>query len=252
LKSSHRCSIFRGALFVLMVASSLGAVLGDEIHSAAAKGDVAKVTALLKRNPGLVSSKNEDGDTPLMTAILNSQIGVIQLLLAKKARTDVPDKVGILPLEQAVAAKNIQIVKLLLGHGTNVNLHNARSGDTALHTAARDGSDSAVELLLAKKAEVDARDNDGMTPLSVAALGGFKAIVVRLLGHGASVNSRDKSRWTPLHWAVSSGKPEVVGAVLAHKPDVSAKNNKGQTAMDLAESVHDSPIATLLRNAGAH
>jgi hypothetical protein len=43
-------------------------VEGDEIREAAGKGDLARVKALLQRNPELVSRKGKGGFTPLRDA----------------------------------------------------------------------------------------------------------------------------------------------------------------------------------------
>ena len=51
----------RAAVMVVVIAALAGVCLafGGEIHNAAGAGDLAKVQALLKGNPGLVSSRDE-------------------------------------------------------------------------------------------------------------------------------------------------------------------------------------------------
>ena len=50
-----------------------------------------------------------------------------------------------------------------------------------LCTRRRDGHKDVAELLLANKADVNARDNDGDTPLHMAAMKGHKDMVELLL-----------------------------------------------------------------------
>jgi hypothetical protein len=65
-----------------------------------------------------------------------------------------------------------------------------------------------VELLLSKKALIDARTNDGRTPLIEAAA--KSAIISRLLiDRGADINARDENGITPLHMA-AAGDIELV------------------------------------------
>jgi uncharacterized protein len=60
-------------------------LMAGPIHDAAKKGDLAKVQALLKGDPSLVRSRDEDGGTPLFWAAANGHKEVVRLLLANKA-----------------------------------------------------------------------------------------------------------------------------------------------------------------------
>jgi hypothetical protein len=76
---------------------------------------------------------------------------------------------------------NIEIVKLLLDKGADVNLTD-KYGNTPLHLAASDGHIEIVKLLLEKGSDVNSkRRNDGTTPLYWAALNGHIEIVKLLL-----------------------------------------------------------------------
>ncbi len=122
-----------------------------EIHDAARNGDVAKVRALLKDHPDLVSSKGSTGETPLHVAAAKGFDDVAQLLLAQKANVNAQDD----------------------------------NGRTPLHLAAQGGHKDVLELLLASKAEVNAKDNKGWTPLHLAASRGHKEVAELLLADGA-------------------------------------------------------------------
>jgi len=104
---------------------------GGDIFNAAKRGDVERVTALLKDNLNLVSSKDSYGMTPLHLA---ANRDVAEVLLADNAEVDARD-----------------------GHGR-----------TPLNLELESGHYDVVELLLAKGADVNARDDNGRTPLHVA------------------------------------------------------------------------------------
>src|SRR5579864_2475841 len=55
------------------------------IHDATRKGDQAKVIALLRQNPDLVSSRDKLGNTPLHIAALHDHPAIAALLIANGA-----------------------------------------------------------------------------------------------------------------------------------------------------------------------
>jgi cytohesin len=59
------------------------------------------------------------------------------------------------------------VAKLLVKHGANVNARRSSDGATVLHLAVQSGNREIVELLLANKADVNVRNNDGLTPLDL-------------------------------------------------------------------------------------
>jgi len=127
----RRSPFARRASVVLLVLTCSRLAFGAEIHDAARDGNVARVTALLKSNPGLVSSTDGEGMTPLHWAAEKGRKDVAALLLANQAE---------------VNAKSV-------------------TGWTPLHYAADWGDKDMVEFLLANNADVNAKTVDGLTPL---------------------------------------------------------------------------------------
>jgi ankyrin repeat protein len=72
---------------------------------------------------------------------------------------------------------------LLLAKGAEVNAKN-KWGETPLHIAAFKSRKDVAELLLAGKAEVNAKDNKDSTPLHAAKLKGNADLVELLRQHG--------------------------------------------------------------------
>lgn len=107
------------------------------------------------------------------------------------------------PLFVAAEIYNIELVRLLLQHGADVN---GRSGHdcTALHVAARVGADEIIELLISA---------------------------------GADVNAVDADNWTPLHEAASMDMPESTFILLLnHGADTDIVSNGGYKAINLSEN----------------
>ena len=103
----------------------------------------------------------------------------------------------------------------------------AFGNDSALIRAAEKGNLGEVRALLAKGANVNARDKDGITALMMAASGGHLDVVRVLLAQGADVNAKVNNAqtggvdWTALSWA-SGHHPEVVLELLDKGADINA------------------------------
>lgn len=110
-----------------------------------------------KNSPDSVSSRDDNGNTPLHWAAANGHKEVTELLLANKAD---------------VNAKN-------------------NDGATPLYAAAGTGHQDVVELLLANKADSNARTNRGMEAWRVAALAGHREIATFLLASNADVDAEN-------------------------------------------------------------
>ena len=85
-----------------------------------------------------------------------------------------------------------------------------------------------VELLLAHKANVNAKGDAGYTPLHSAAVGNRKEVAELLLANMADVNARDTNGDTPLHCVCSM---DMAKLLLVSKADVNAKNQQGDTPL---------------------
>jgi len=153
---------------------------------------------------------------------------------------------GWTPLWYAADEGHKEIVELLIAKGADVNAKN--KGDvTPLYGAARSGRKEIAELLIAKGADVNARDDVGRIPLHSATGGDHKEIVELLIAKGADVNAKnDKFVGTFLHWAAAGGQNEIVKLLIAKGADVNAKDYAGVTPLDYA----DGETAALLRKHG--
>jgi ankyrin repeat protein len=137
------------------------------------------------------------------------------------------------PLVLASERGDVGTVEKLLAEGADAN-QRLRSGDTALHRAARLGYGDVVKALLAHGAEVDAKDDGGATPL-VDARSAW--VTEMLLDAGAAVEPEPAPYMTPLGRALAWGDDDCARLLLARGADVNRTDNCGRVPLDLVRDV---------------
>jgi ankyrin repeat protein len=83
----------------------------------------------------------------------------------------------------------------------------------ALQRAAAAGNVPELQVLMAQKANMNARDSSGRTALMLAVLHGQRSAVDTLIAAGADPNAADSQGRTPLKAALEAGQPEIVAAL---------------------------------------
>lgn len=179
--------------------------------------------------------------------------------------------------------ENDELKKLL--DDPNINdIVNRRSGgkkQTALHVACIEGQDKVVEKLLllpaisvdcvdarnwtplcyvvdkshielvkkliAKKANVNHRLNNGDTPLHIAAMKCNQEVCEVLLKNGADVQATNHNMWTPLHLATGECDTDIVSLLLKYKVNVDLQTVFGDTASNMAARNDSEDILKLLK-----
>jgi hypothetical protein len=122
--------------------------------------------------------------------------------------------------------------------------HYAYAGDTPLHMAAAAYQSGIAEELVARGANVRARNRRGAEPVHYAADGvpgsqawdpdAQAAVVEFLIAAGANPNADDNSGVAPLHRAVRTRCSAAVRALLTNGADALRRNKSGSTPLHLA------------------
>lgn len=137
-------------------------------------------------------------------------------------------------------------VQVLLAAGAAVDAVDGTRGSTALINAAAYGRSKVVQLLLDAGAAVDAADKRGQTALHHAVFGGHTSVMQQLLGAHASVDAVGPMGWAALHMAALEGHVNMVRLLLDAKADVNAASHTGLTAVSFASTGGHSEALSLL------
>jgi ankyrin repeat protein len=127
-------------------------------------------------------------------------------------------------------------------------------GASALHLAAFSGVPGAVQLLLDRGAEINARARNKFknTPLQTALLAGQLATARLLLEHGADPLVRQALGFTPLHEAALLGRRDLVDLFLGAGAEINSRTDDGRTAVTEALRGKHPELADYLRTKGGH
>ena len=130
-----------------------------QFYYAAAQGDVNLVQTLLAQ--GMSADTVAFDESMLIRAAQFGQIEVAKMLLAHGANVNYKGPAGYTALTSAVEEGSLERVRLLLDTGADMSILGGSGSGTALHSAARYGQVEIVRLLLQRGADPNALDMDG-------------------------------------------------------------------------------------------
>ena len=195
------------------------------VHWAAAGGHVPVLTIFAERlsaggGGGDGGGGGNGGSSDALEAVVNAL-----------------DDQGWSPLMSAVSAGRVDAVEWLLARGAAPSV-NALSKDNRvpLHYHKGDAALCALLLPLTKKEHVARSDRYGATALHRAASVGGEAVARLLLAHpngAAGIDKKDSQGNTALHLAVIHKHERLARMLLEEGADPRARNNDGKTAIAL-------------------
>lgn len=136
-----------------------------------------------------------------------------------------------------------EIVRLLLAAGADPTAQDNQHGRTALHTAAMSNDVELVKIILDAGVDVNLRNVHNTIPLHVALARGAKSCVGLLLSAGANCNLQDDEGDNAFHIAADSAKMirenlEWIIVMLRYpEAAVEVRNHSGKTLRDFLEAL---------------
>jgi len=213
--------------------------------------------------------------TPLQLAIESRRIELVRLLLERGARVNDTDYYNSSPLIEAVNRGDFELIKLLVKHGTDLNIQQ-NMGFTALHralTVAEKGAEplasfinqkretsrssgekwmEIIKLLVNSGADVNIESVDSETPLFSAVCSGQIVFIRYIINQPVDINHISKRVGSALHYALwlpfeENKMVEIAAVLLEAGIDLKIKNNEGKTVIDIAGERNLTQLSSLFK-----
>ena len=182
------------------------------------------------------SSHVSRGRTALGVASRKGHIDIVKLLIDEGADVNVNYLDGYTSLQDALSKRgNDEIVELLVEKGANVNVQSDRYWSPLMLALWEHFSEHIIELLIAKGADVNA--NAVRFPiLNIAAIWPSEKIAKLMLAKGADLNAAKQGNTTPLMHAAASNKTDRVRLFLSSGANVNAWTRLKETTWTWTKS----------------
>ena len=222
------------------------------LFEAVQKADIEQVKSLIAAGAEVDArwgdthtTEKENDATPLSYAVDANSMDLVRLLV--EAGADV-NAGGWPPLCRAVDKNNTAIAEYLIDHGANVNVEAPQGWTPLCETINIINSSKMADLLITRGADINA---GYWPPLWNSVFKKRNDLFDLLIQRGANVNTPDKSGHTPLYCAVQNDELSYLEILIAKGAKVDAKQPGGETALMSGALVGRAQAVKLLLEAGA-
>jgi ankyrin repeat protein/predicted DNA-binding WGR domain protein len=186
---------------------------------------------------------------PLLLSVESNKEEFVKTLLRHKAQVNSQDIIGRYPLLQAVQNKNLTMVELLLANNADPNLKDTQSRNSIhwainLSNADADASNEIENCLLSSGGDLNAVDDRGRTPLHYAfvkigdpfnasAIDPIETVSNIIARPGVNVDVRDAWGNTPLSYAAQRGSVISTLYLLKNGANIDNVNDDGNTPLNI-------------------
>ena len=148
-------------------------------------------------------------------------------------------------LKKAMFSHDYSQARLLIDRGADPNTVSGW-GSPFIYWCAEKGKIDLIDFALEKGADINATNKSGETALHRAAYVGKIDVIDYLIDRGANINQQTIHAATPLFIAVLRDQPESVRKLLSRGADPKIKNQRGISAVELAQEAGHDEIAAIL------
>lgn len=219
------------------------------LHMAAFRGNAAMIKLLADRGADL-QARDIDSMSVLCGAAYSGRSDAVAHLLDLGADVnEAPTSYGHTPLFAAIYRNRVDVARLLMEKGANLEYRNEERA-TAMHLAAERGTPEIAQLLLDAGMNVDALDGFGGTPL-LHAMRGDTLMVNWLIDHGAQVDALSDTSTAPIVNAVYARNTAGMRALIGRGANVNGSGRPGDVPLLITAMQGNEELAAILLDAGA-
>ena len=185
------------------------------LHLASALGNDRDVQALIYDDRADFNAIDNEGNTPIMVAIKNSQLTTMSAVVYSGVTLNTQLSNGRTALHLAVEYHSPAAITTLMTNGIDDTIKDS-TGNTALHLAVGSGLTAAsfTIISLTARANIDILDGSGRSALHLAVENNNEVVTSALLRKGAQANLRNSVGLTPLIIATGNQLTAQMGALL--------------------------------------
>lgn len=220
----------------------------SSLYLASESGNLAIVDELVRAGATVDLDDNILKYTALMIAAEKGQDVVVEYLIRHGSNINHMNDEGFTALTVSARSSQTKTLYKLVSHGADVNKGNKRY---AISYASHHGLADAVDLLIAKGANVNFRSLFDNTALHQAVVNDNVRIAAALLRAGAFINAVNIDNSTPIMWAAAAGSIESVKLLISKRADLKVRDNvQHKSAYELAKENGHQAVADLIAKAG--
>jgi ankyrin repeat protein len=210
----------------------------SSLHIAAEGGHAGIVGALLRYQVAL-DANDIRGLTPIHLACSNPTSDVLNIMCNAVGTTilELTDENGLTPLMHACINGSDSCVEFVVKKKANILYKESTENKTCLHWAVENSvcSPNIVRLLCRKKKQlINEVDVYGRTPLIAAAMSGHIEALKVLLEYSSDFYQTDNNQYSAIHWAVVCGQPTVLQELISCGCPINLIEKNGATSLHLA------------------
>ena len=226
-------------------------MIAAQVTTAVNGKNIQGVTALLAMGRDPNAQTEQGGWTPLWVAACRRLLEISRLLLQAGADVNIVNRKGVSPLKEAAQIGAAELVRLLLEHGASIDVAAHEFHDTPLIAASAKDYIEVVKILLAAGANARAQQTGGWSSLHYALLNKNKHMATVILAHNPDVNAATITGVRPLHLAVMAGFTSTCEQLLDLGAGIDIMDNGSLTALRVAVQEDQFEIVKLLIDRGS-
>ena len=212
-------------------------------------GNLARV---LHSDSGLtINQRDSQGRTPLSWAAARGDIDVVKLLMNFGADVNLTTYAAAGPLSYAIGNRRLSVVKYLLDHGADIEQRCTRFQHTPLLHACNQvvEDEECVRLLIKAGANVNALRFNASTPLILASMRNATRTMAMIMERSVDINHRGAQGYAAIHSAIQENSHQAIKLLLSSEANIAISNKDGSLILHLAATRGDLETLRILTRA---